>query len=147
MPDSVFHHPHRVTYAECTVGNHIYHSRYLDCLESARGELFRSASIPFAALQEQGFIFPVIECRLRYKAPARYDDLLDIALWVSDLQRVRIVLEYDIRRATGESLVEAQTVLACTRLDEKPQRIPERVRQALLPYSKLAGNPPPAAFS
>ena len=32
---------HRVTYAECTVGNHIYHSRYLDLLEAARGEDFQ----------------------------------------------------------------------------------------------------------
>ena len=23
-----FRHPHRVSYAECTVGDHIYHSRY-----------------------------------------------------------------------------------------------------------------------
>ena len=37
-----FRHPHRVTYAECTVGNHIYHSRYLDLLEAARGEFLRS---------------------------------------------------------------------------------------------------------
>ena len=30
-----FRYVHRVTYAECTVGNHIYHSRYLDLLEAA----------------------------------------------------------------------------------------------------------------
>jgi acyl-CoA thioesterase FadM len=35
-------HTHRVSYAECTVGNHIYHSRYLDLLEAARGEFIRS---------------------------------------------------------------------------------------------------------
>jgi acyl-CoA thioesterase FadM len=37
-----FCHTHRVTYAECTVGNHVYHSRYLDLLEAARGEFIRS---------------------------------------------------------------------------------------------------------
>ena len=36
-----FRHPHRVSYAECTVGNHVYHSRYLDWLEAARGEFIR----------------------------------------------------------------------------------------------------------
>jgi len=30
----MFVHTHRVTYAECTVGNHIYHARYLDLLEA-----------------------------------------------------------------------------------------------------------------
>ena len=36
-----FRHHHRVTYAECTIGDHVYHSRYLDLLEAARGEFMR----------------------------------------------------------------------------------------------------------
>jgi acyl-CoA thioesterase FadM len=31
----VFVHRHRVHYAECTLGNHIYYARYLDLLEDA----------------------------------------------------------------------------------------------------------------
>ena len=42
MATEVFRHSHRVTYAECTMGNHIYYARYLDLLEAARGEFFRS---------------------------------------------------------------------------------------------------------
>ena len=42
-----FRHPHRVSYAECTVGNHVYHSRYLDWLEAARGEFIRSLARRF----------------------------------------------------------------------------------------------------
>ena len=41
MAETFIHH-HRVSYAECTVGNHIYHSRYLDLLEAARGEFLRA---------------------------------------------------------------------------------------------------------
>jgi hypothetical protein len=36
MGDQTFRHTHRVTYAECTVGNHIYYARYLDLLEAAK---------------------------------------------------------------------------------------------------------------
>ena len=39
----MFRYTHRVTYAECTVGDHIYHSRYLDLLEAARGEFMRAS--------------------------------------------------------------------------------------------------------
>ena len=73
---SIFRYSHRVTYAECTVGNHVYHARYLDLLEAARGEFFRGLGFPFLGLQEQDTVFPVIECQLRYKAPARYDERL-----------------------------------------------------------------------
>lgn len=42
-----FRYRHRVTYADCTVGNHIYYGRYLDLLEAARGEWFRSMGKSF----------------------------------------------------------------------------------------------------
>jgi len=50
MSHQIFSCTHRVSYAECTLGNHVYHSRFLDILERARGEFFRSlaaASIDF----------------------------------------------------------------------------------------------------
>ena len=43
---NVFRYIRRVTYAECTLGNHIYHARYLDLLEAARGEFFRQLGLP-----------------------------------------------------------------------------------------------------
>ena len=54
-----FCHPHRVSYAECTVGNHVYHSRYLDWLEAARGEFIRSLGPTVREWQERDVIFPV----------------------------------------------------------------------------------------
>ena len=69
MATAPFRHQHRVTYADCTVGNHIYYGRYLNLLEVARGEFFRHLGTTFLQWQERDVIFPVLECRLRYKAP------------------------------------------------------------------------------
>src|SRR5437762_1677580 len=71
----IFMHTHRVTYSDCTAGNHVYYSRFLDIVEAARGEFFRHRGRTFLYWQEQSTIFPVVECRLRYLAPARYDEL------------------------------------------------------------------------
>lgn len=60
MPATPFVHVHRVTYAECTLGNHVYHSRYLDILEAARGEFFRALGHPLLAWQERGVLFPIL---------------------------------------------------------------------------------------
>ena len=62
---ALFRHPHRVSYAECTLGNHVYHSRYLDWLEAARGEFIRSLGWTVLQWQERDVIFPVIEARVR----------------------------------------------------------------------------------
>ena len=129
-----FRHTHRVTYAECTVGNHIYYGRYLDLLEAARGEFFRHLGRPLLQLQEQDLIFPVIECRLRYKAPARYDDVLAIELWPTTAERVRLNFAYRVEKEGGGLILEAETSQVCTGLDEKPKRLPEDLAGLLQPY-------------
>ena len=133
---SAFQYLHRVTYAECTAGNHIYYSRYLDLLEAARGEFFRHLGAPLWQWQQQEIIFPVIECRVRYKAPARYDDLLAIELHPAAVERVRLNFSYRIRNEAGTLILEAETFHACTGLDEKPRRIPEELHRLLLPQGR-----------
>jgi len=133
-----FRHAHRVTYAECTVGNHVYYSRYLDLLEAARGEFFRQLGAPFRHWQDQETIFPVVECRLRYKAPARYDDLLTIELWLSAAAGVRLNFACRILNQTGALILEGETCHVCTGVNEKPKRLPEELTRLLEPYVRAA---------
>ena len=120
-----FRYPHRVTYAECTVGDHIYHSRYLDLMEAARGEFLRSLGVTVLSLQDADFIFPVIEARLRYRFPARYDDLLTIEVRPILVERVRLNFGHRILNQAGKLILEAETFHACTSREEKPKRMPE----------------------
>lgn len=133
MPEP-FRYIHRVTYAECTIGDHIYHSRYLDLLEAARGEFMRSLGEPVLNLQEADSIFPVIEARLRYKYPARYDDLLTIQVWMTRVERVRLNFGHRILNQDSKLIMEAETFHCCTSRDEKPKRLPESVVSKLEPY-------------
>jgi len=128
-----FRHLHRVSYAECTIGDHIYHSRYLDLLEAARGELFRSLGTAMLALQTADFIFPVIEARLRYSAPARYDDWLTLEVWPTLVERVRLNFGHRILNQAGKLLVEAETFHCCTGGEGKPKRLPPELVAKLLP--------------
>ena len=128
-----FRHHHRVSYAECTVGDHIYHSRYLDLLEAARGEFLRALGTTVLSLQDADFIFPVIEARLRYKAPARYDDLLTIEVRPTLVERVRLNFAHRILNQHGKLLLEAETFHCCTSRDEKPRRLPPGLVEKLLP--------------
>ena len=126
----IFRHVYRVVYADCTLGNHIYYSRYLDILEAARGEFFRHLGIPLLQLQEQDTVFPVVECHLRYKAPARYDDVLTIELWTTLAQGAR--LNFGFRIVKEDTLIlEGETFHVCTGLNEKPRRLPEELATKL----------------
>jgi acyl-CoA thioester hydrolase len=135
-----FSHTHRVSYAECTLGNHIYYSRYLDLLEVARGEFFRSLQTSFLHWQQQGTIFPVAECRLRYRMPARYDDVLKIEVWPTLAEKVRLNFGHRILNQAGALMLEAETFHVCTSLDEKLKRLPDELLEKLRRHVE-PGNP------
>jgi acyl-CoA thioester hydrolase len=134
----MFQCTHRVTYAECTVGDHVYHSRYLDLLEAARGEFMRSLDRPVLMLQNADYIFPVIEARLGYKFPARYDDLLTIEVWLTEIGKVRLNFGHRILNQDGKLVLDAETFHACTSRAEKPKRLPAELVEKLKPHLKFA---------
>ena len=134
----MFCHRHRVTYAECTLGNHVYYSRYLDLLEEARGEFYRSVGLSFLELQQRDLIFPVVECHIQYQAPARYDDWLKIEVWLTEMGRVKLRFGHRILHEDGTLLVEASTLHVCTSTHEKLKRLPAGIVQALQPHLRTA---------
>jgi acyl-CoA thioester hydrolase len=145
MSGPVFRHTHRVTYAECTVGNHVYHSRYLDLLEAARGSFFRHLGTSFQQWQERDTLFPVIECRVRFKLVARYDDVLTIEIWPTLAARARLNFGARISNQAGALIAEAETFHACTGLNEKPKRLPAELAAKLQPYLRRDAQPHPAS--
>ena len=129
-----YRHAHRVSYADCTVGNHVYYSRYLDFLEVARGEFIRSLGLTVLQWQERDVIFPVIEARLRYQSPARYDDLLAIEVWPTAVERVRLNFAHRIANQDGKPVLEAETFHACAAVNGRPKRLPDELAEKLKPY-------------
>jgi len=134
MPESVFRHTHRVVYAECTLGNHVYYSRYLEILEAARGEFMRQLGCSAHQWQEAGMAFPVIGLEISYKAPARYDDLLTIELWVAEMGGVRLTVGFRILNANGKLLADGVTRHICATTDERPKRLPKELIEILRPF-------------
>ena len=130
----IFRFQHRVSYSLCTVGNHVYHSRFLDVLEIARGEFLRDLGHSFASWQERDTIFPVIECHLTFKGPARYDDVLTVELWLTEAKGIRLTFGYRILNAKSTLLAEGTTHHVCTSLHDKPKRIPAELAAALAPF-------------
>ena len=131
MAGELFRYSQRVNYALCTMGNHVYYSKYLEILEAARGEFFRALGHSCLQWQERGFIFPVIECHLRYKAQARYDDVLAVAVWVELAEKVRLNFGYRVMNQNEKLVLEAETYHVCTGLDDKPKRLPEDLRASV----------------
>jgi acyl-CoA thioester hydrolase len=88
--------PHRVSYGETDAMGVLYYAEYLHIFERARSELIRSRGMSYAVVEERGIILPVREANCRYRAPARYDDLLRVHTAVTEWGRASVVFGYEI---------------------------------------------------
>ena len=116
----------RVRYPECDPAGVAHHSVYAIWLELARTELLRRRGEPYADLVARGVMFVVARMAVRYRRPAKYDDLLRVRTWIANSARAKVDHEYEIY--CGDDLVAtAQTTLVCVDAAGQPVSIPDGV--------------------
>jgi acyl-CoA thioester hydrolase len=124
-------HRIRVRYGECDPQGVVFNAHYFAYFDIALTELWRAAAGGYAGMMEDGIDLQVVEATARYKAPARFDDEIDVTIEVAKLGTTSMVTSLAIRR-DGALLVEgelAHVFVDTTALTKVP--IPERVRSAL----------------
>jgi acyl-CoA thioester hydrolase len=123
----------RVYYEDTDCGNVVYYANYLKYMERSRTEFLRERGVDLAAYHEKGLLFTVAEAHVRYKAPAKYNDLLDAESRVAETGNSSIVLATAIKRASdGLLLTEGEVRLVCINSSGRPTRIPEEIKSALM---------------
>jgi acyl-CoA thioester hydrolase len=100
-----FSHELRVRYGECDPQGIVFNANYLSYFDIAVTELWREAIGPWQAMVERGYDVVVAEANLRFRAPARFDDVIALGARVAEMGTTSLRLELDIRR-DGELLVE-----------------------------------------
>ena len=114
----------RVRYAETDAMGVAYHANYLVWFEVGRTALLEELGYPYAQLESDGIILPVAECHVRYRVPARYDEILLVRSQCTELRGVSMVLSYRIEnKATGTLLAEGWTKHAIVDRNMKPVKV------------------------
>jgi acyl-CoA thioester hydrolase len=123
----------RVRYAETDQMGVVYHANYLIWFEIGRVELMRQRGLDYSRMEaEEGCGIAVAEAKVRYKAPARYDDDLVIETRVLKARGpiiqfgYRIVREYD-----GTLLCEGETIHIVVGRDMKRCALPKKYADIL----------------
>lgn len=124
----------RVNYSETDQMGVVYHARYLVWLDVARCDHLRQRGKTYRDLEQAGLRLAVSEVSIRYRQPARYDDLVRVRCWVRDLASRRVEFGYAVERAEDEHLLAtATTSLLALDSTMALTRLPDSVRQALHP--------------
>jgi len=124
----------RVRYGETDCMGRVYHANYLSYFECGRVELMRSWGFDYAKVEREDACFlPVFEAYVKYRAPAFFDDELEITTVVTDYSVVRLTFGYKAARVGDSTLVaEGKTVLAAVDREGEPRRLPEDLREFLV---------------
>jgi acyl-CoA thioester hydrolase len=108
----------RVGYIDTDRATVMHHASYLRYLEFARVEHLRERGLDYRKFELEGKLsMPVVEVNVRYRAPAYYDDALEIKTWVGVANRAKLRFDSAIYRGS-ELLTSAEIAVACVRLPE-----------------------------
>jgi acyl-CoA thioester hydrolase len=122
----------RVRYAETDKMGVVYHSHYLIWCELGRTDHIREGGMSYREMEDAGIMLAVAEANVRYRAPARYDDLVRVETTLTDVSSRAVTFEYRILNAeTGVLLATASTLLVALDSSHRVVKLPAEIRERL----------------
>jgi acyl-CoA thioester hydrolase len=127
--------PIRIYYEDTDLSGVVYHANYLRYMERGRTEFFRLSGVSKMAMLDDAepTAWTLRSASLEFFRPARLDDQLEVRTTCPLLTGAR--MQADQKIYSGDTLLVHGRVEACIMtLGGKPRRIPQAVRDKLLPY-------------
>lgn len=127
----------RVRFGETDLMGIVHHGSYVAYLEAGRIEYLRRRGFPYQQMMDRGFHMPVVELNLRYKKPARFDELLTIETSLGALTRVTVRFDYRVYLAgdgdaSARLICTGHSLLACIDSQNRPRQLPQDIVDLML---------------
>ena len=129
-----FVHRIRVRYGECDPQGVVFNPNFLAYFDVALTELWREAIGPYAEMIDAGTDMVVAETRVRYLAPARFDDELDIETRVVQLGRTGMSTEIQVLRGDVRVVQGTMRHVFIDPATKTKKPVPDEIRRGLEPY-------------
>jgi acyl-CoA thioester hydrolase len=126
----------RVNYSETDQMGVVYHARYLVWLDIARCDYLRQCGMTYRELEAAGLRLAVSDVSIKYRQPARYDDVIRVRCWVREVASRRVEFGYLVEHETDRRiLATASTGLLALDTTMSLTRLPESIRSGLRPIA------------
>ena len=123
----------RVRYGETDKMGIVYYGNYATYLEQGRTEWLRDIGFSYKWMEDNGIHLPVVELSIKYKAPARYDDVLTVTTTLKKIPTYSINFSYEIHNQEGHLLITGETSLVFVNsITNKLQRAPTYLLEKLV---------------
>jgi acyl-CoA thioester hydrolase len=132
----------RVRYAETDNMGVVYHSNFAIWFEVGRVELMRQLGLEYRTMEkEDNCHIPVVDLRVRYKAPALYDDEIVVRTQLKNVRTSLLHFSYEVFRAGDRSLLATGETMHII-VDDKFQRrsLPDKYMRAFAPHRQKSNS-------
>ena len=140
--DFAFSHPLRVRWAEVDRQGIVFNAHYLTYFDVGITEYWRAIGCPYPdTLLKQGSDTFAVKATIEYKAPARYDDLLEVMVRIGRIGRTSLQFVLQIDR--GETQLVSGELIYVNAAAESRRLIPlpDFLRDAIARFERV----PPVA--
>ncbi|WAT17682.1 YbgC/FadM family acyl-CoA thioesterase [Aurantiacibacter sp. MUD11] len=128
-------YPVRVFFEDTDLSGIAYHANYLKWCERARSDILRLLGIDQRAANEAGEgFYAVSEAQIKWRRPARLDDVLLVETRATELRAASARMEQKVFRGE-ELLATVDIVAAFVAPDGRPKRQPDAWRQAFAEFA------------
>ena len=122
----------KVRHYEVDPYGHVNHAQYVHYLEVARIEALETLGMSLPDMRRQGYLILAADLSVKYLAPARSGDTLEIVTYVREIRGARSIWVQEIREAISQRpLVTAEVTGAFATEDGRPARVPASFREKL----------------
>jgi acyl-CoA thioester hydrolase len=122
----------RVRYAETDRMGIVYHTNFAVWFEVGRVELLRQLGFEYKEMeQEEKCHLPVVDLRVRYKAPAQYDDEIVVRTELKNARSMLLHFAYEVFRESDRTLLatgETMHIIVDDKFERRP--LPEKYLKA-----------------
>lgn len=108
----------------------VYHSNYLCYLERSRTEVLRKYNLLLSVLSNSDVLFAINELSIKYRSPARLDDLLTVTTEITEVKACSFIFEQMIVNQQEHLVCDAQVKVVCVNKNLKPQKLPSIIKKS-----------------
>ncbi len=131
--DFRFHHKIRVRFGDTDLQAIVFNANFLIYYDVAWTEYFRALGLTWQAMISSGVDTVIARTTLEFKAPARFDEVLEVYTRISKIGKTSLNFEFEIYPEGGERLVNsASSLYVC--VDPKTllkMRVPDDLRRRI----------------
>lgn len=99
----------KAQYYETDMMGVVHHANYVHWMEEARIDFMDRIGFPYARMEAEGVISPVVDISVKYLKPCRFGDEIAVSVAVESLGGAKLALRYEMRGNNGETVCIARS--------------------------------------